>query len=437
MLRLLLALALIGSAPAATPASPGPVISAAAAQRTFARAHTLCTADAGRLWGVSLCVPMMLVDPQTRRTALNAAVPGATADGAIFRLTLPAGTPIANAPVEYGGVHWAQILWPLSGSSDMQAVTLMHESFHVVQPKLGFTGFAGTGSISGDPFLDTQPGRVWFRGELHALRAALQSTGSARRGALHDALAMRLYRDSLSAATAEQERQLDVMEGLAESTGIDAGLPLARRIPYALTDITFVESQPSYARAFPYATGPAYSELLDAASPNWRRTVTRKSDIARMAMRAYGLNVSAPSAAQAKAIIARYGGAAIRSQEGARATRKTALQAKYTRELIDGPTLSLPMKGFNISFNPRDIEAFGSHGSVYHTLTVKAPWGGITVSGGDAMIDADFHTLTVTAPANASGSSITGQGWKLDLKPGYAVVPDPDKAGSYTVLAHR
>lgn len=401
------------------------MIPMAAAAAVFARAEALCTADHGRLWGVSLCVPMMFAEPNSLQAVANRHLPGATRDGSLFRFALPAGTQIANAPFTYAGTYWAQIQWPMYGDADTQAVTLMHESFHIVQPELGFRGNADTGSISGDAFLDTQSGRIWLRGELHALRAALQNAGEQRTQALRDALAMRLYRHTLSATTGGREQRLDVLEGLAEGTGIDAGLPPGRRIPYALRDIALVESQPSFARAFPYATGPCYTELLDAVRTGWRRRVTPSTDIALTAMRDYGLNVATPNAAQAQATIVRYGGKAIEAQEAARASRKAALDATYLRELVEGPTLSLPLERFHIRFNPRDIETLDRYGTVYHTVSVTAPWGAIDVAGGDALVTTDFKTLRVVAPAMHAGSVIAGKGWTLRLASGYSIVAGP------------
>lgn len=413
-----------------TPAIPQPQ-----AVRVFAEAHTLCGADAGKLWGVSLCVPLMLVDPATHQAVTDVAAQGATRDGGIFRLTLPPAAPISDTPTQYGGRDFAEVIWPPYGSADMQAVTLMHESFHVVQPRLGFKGYPGTSGINAVAALDTQPGRVWLRGELHALRVALQVHGPGRTNALRDALALRLYRHALLRDTAEPEREQDIIEGLAESTGIDAGLPPNRRVAYAIYDVGFVEAQPSYARSFPYATGPAYSELLDAARPAWRRSMTSASDLAQTAMAAYELQVAAPSATEARAIIDGYGGAAIESEEAARAVRKAALTKQYTHDLVEGGTLTLPMTGMHITFNPRDIETFDPYGSVYHTLTVTAPWGRMTVTGGDAMITKDFRFLTVAAPRQITGITLRGKGWQLDLSSGYGVAPDSHKRGSYVVQA--
>jgi hypothetical protein len=418
------------------------VIPQAGAAQIFARAEALCRADAGALWGVSLCVPMMVADPNTREAIANRAAPGSTAAGKLFRFTLSPTTPISTAPAQFGGRLWAQIMWPLNTSyipgvdpGDTRSVVLMHESFHVVQPRVGFTGYAGTGSISGVAYLDARAGRTWLRGELHALRAALYASGAQRRRALHDALALRFYRHTLFAGAAEQEREQDIMEGLAEGTGIDAGLPPNRRIPFAVADAAFVEAQPSFARAFAYATGPAYTELLDAARARWRRAVTPSSDLAQMTMHAYDLEVATPSASHAEAIIRHYGGTKIESEEAARTARTIERAKKYRGELIAGSTIELPMTKFSIKFNPRDIETLEPYGSVYHTLTITAIWGAIAVAGGDALISKDFRTLRLAAAADVKGKRVRGAGWTLDLAPGYTLVPDLEKKHSFTVAA--
>ena len=420
-------------------AASAPSIPVVAAAAVFARAHALCAADGGRLWGVSLCGPLMLADPRTGAAITNTSVPGARRVGAYYLLTLARNEPIANAPFEYEGVRFAQVTWPPVQSAAHEAVNLMHESFHRIQPQLGFVvrGAANADSmISGDPALDTEAGRIWLRGEIHALRAALTSSGAKRTRALADALSMRAYRHAMVPATVAPEHELDIMEGLAESTGIDVGLPPARRIAYTLHDMRFVERARSYARTFFFAIGPAYAELLDAAEPHWRRTVTMKTSIATLAARAYGISVTVPSARLAQHILARYGGAAIEAEEAVRAAHRAARSAALRAELISGRTLRMPLQRFKISFNPSTLTPLGRYGSVYHRVMLSAPWGRITVVHGDALIDAKFTTLTVAAPASVAGRTLQRRGWVLKLAPGATVRPDPAKPGSYVVADH-
>jgi hypothetical protein len=421
--------------PAGTAATPA--ISAAAAGAAFARAHALCSADRGHLWGLSLCGPLMLADPRTRAAVSNVPLPGAERTGTLYRLTLPTDTPISDTPLEYHGVRFAQILWPLAGSADEQAVTLMHESFHRIQPRLGFVIHGARNdamTIAGDPALDTQTGRIWLRGEIHALRVALRSNGAARKRALADALELRDHRHAILPSTVTPEHELDIMEGLAEATGIDVGLPGARRMQYTLHDMDFVESAPSYARSFCYAIGPAYAELLDAVAPNWRRGVTPDASIAVLAARAYGIKVGLPSTSAAQAVLARYDGAAIEREETTREVRRQARDTAYRAELLQGRTLRLPMRQFKITYKPTEVERFGTYGSVYHQVTVSAAWGKIVVAHGNALIDGSFSSLTVGAPSVLAGSTLHGGKWVLTLSPGANLAPDPKKPGSYTVI---
>ena len=192
-----------------------------AAAAAFAEAHSLCTADDGRLWGVSLCGPMMFVDPQTHGAVANGPVAGGVRDGSLYRFTLPADMGTSNTSLQYDGTRWTMIRWPLTADVDARAVLLMHESYHRIQPQVGLVG---SGGLTANGHLDSEQGRVWLRGEMHALVAALNASGSARVSALRDAVVMAAYRHSLFAGSAEQEQQLEINEGLAESTGIDVGL---------------------------------------------------------------------------------------------------------------------------------------------------------------------------------------------------------------------
>jgi len=400
-----------------------------AAAAAFAEAHSLCSADDGRLWGVSLCGPMMFVDPQTHAAVANEPVTGGARDGSLYRFTLPADMGTSNTSLEYGGTRWTMIRWPLTTDPDTRAVLLMHESYHRIQPQVGLVG---SGGLNANGHLDSEQGRVWLRGEMHALAAALNASGSARVSALRDALVMAAYRHSLFAGSAEQEQQLEINEGLAESTGIDAGLSADKRIPYALHDLASLERAPSYVREFPYGIGPAYAELLDAASPDWRKGVTQTTDLGTLAAERYAIAVPVPDAATAGAALARHEGATIQAEEHARGVALAQRDRRYTRELIDGPTLTLPLRHMQITFDPTAVESFAEHGSVYHTLHVGDDWGVLELSSGDALIGPRFDRIVVVAPRSGAGAP-SGPGWTLRLAPGYVVAPDPGKPGSSIV----
>lgn len=411
-----------------------------AASAVFARAHALCSADGGRLWGISLCGPLIFADPRTHAAIANVPVPGATRIRGLYRFTLPAGIGVSDTWLQYRGIRFAEIMWPPMSNPAALAVTLMHESFHRIQPELGFVIKGARDdaiTISGDAALDTETGRIWFRGELHALRAALTSRGPERRRALTDALELRAYRHALLPATIRPEHELDVFEGLAESTGIDVGLPPSRRLAYTLHDIRFVERSSNYARTFCYAIGPAYSELLDSVTPNWRHRITMHTSIAALAARAYGIDVVTPDAAHAHEILARFGGAAIEREEAARAAQEKMRDTEYRAQFLDGPTLRLPLGRFSMDYRPAQVRSWGSMGFVYRKLTVRSLWGRIAISHGRAWINRTYSELTVIAPAITSGRVLHGKGWVLTLSSAAQIVPDRRRPGSYVMTLRK
>jgi len=102
------AASLLVGAPIAARAQSAEPIPIDVAKRYFAEARALCTADGGRLWGVSLCGPIMFVDAASREiVASEADARGVLkAEGGVFAGVLPADQNVANTAVEGSGVRW-------------------------------------------------------------------------------------------------------------------------------------------------------------------------------------------------------------------------------------------------------------------------------------------------------------------------------------------
>src|SRR4051794_23149509 len=151
-------LVLLGAAPAAD-AQVQPRIT----QRWFEEAKKLCERDAGRLWGVSLCGPMVIVDRATGTRATSQPEPQGQP---------PRFQGFADGPVSWGGLRWFS--WPLfflaDKPADVRQRIMLHGLFHRVQAELGFTASNGL-----NDHLDTLEGRVWMQLEWRALRRALES----------------------------------------------------------------------------------------------------------------------------------------------------------------------------------------------------------------------------------------------------------------------
>lgn len=133
-----------------------------------------------------------------------------------------------------------------------------------------------------------------------------------------------------------------------------------------------------------------------------------------------------------------YGGNKILAQEDARAKVTATRNVRFTKTLVDGPTLTLPLGTFSISFDPRQVYSLPHHGSVYQTLTLGDAWGNLNVyDNGMALILSTFSGVTVPLDETPAGSQAIGNDWSLILNKGYSFQPDPHRKGSFIVTRDK
>ena len=150
------------------------------AHQYFQEAQAVCEQEADRLWGVSLCGPMLLVDRKTRTIAANQPdLEGRlTQAGNVYVGRLPQSMNIANTAITWGGVKWTMLEWPLPTDASDRKRLMVHELFHRVQDQIGLRM-----SNPSNAHLDTREGRLWLQLEWRALREALRRRGDRRRAA--------------------------------------------------------------------------------------------------------------------------------------------------------------------------------------------------------------------------------------------------------------
>jgi hypothetical protein len=387
------------------------------AQEFFREAQAVCKRDDGRLWGVSICMPLVIGDARTQTFATSQPPPNAPRPKLIG---------ILNGPIQWGDTAWAALTWETVANEPPQVRSSMflHESFHIVQRQpLGL----GVATNSAE-HLDTEDGRYWLRLEWHALARALRDSGEARTRAIRDAVAFRNARYARFPEKGETERALDINEGLASYTGIVLAAPSrADAIARALDDLTSQERGESYVRTAAYASGPAYGLLLDAASPGWTRTVRSSDNPAWLLIRALGVQPAADVAAAAT----RYGGAELRAAEHQREQQRQARIAELRRRFVDGPVLTMPGggRGFSDSHGAVAIPDVGTiYFGEYH---MTGAWGALDANRG-VLVSSDGQTRRLPAPVR-SDSTISGDGWTLKAAVGW-MVRDGARRGDFELV---
>ncbi|HEV7704653.1 MAG TPA: hypothetical protein VGO46_10190 [Gemmatimonadaceae bacterium] len=403
------------------------------AKHAFAEAHALCAADAGKLWGVSLCGPIMFVDAPTRQIVASDsdARKMLTAKEGAFVGVLPADQNVSNTAVEWSGIRWTQMLWPIMGDERARGTIVMHELFHRIQNQLDLPKVT-----EGDnAHLDELNGRYYLQLEWRALARALEAPGDADRvAAAKDALRFRAERYRLYPNAAVTERALEQNEGLAEYTGVRLGNPTAElQTKMALYDLTAHVHDGTSVRSFAYATGPAYGLLLDRYASGWHAQLKAGDGFDVMLGRALHLRAPVRDSALLSARARSYDGAPLYAAEADRDAKRKEQLAINRKRFIDGPVLTLPFRKMNVQFNPTTLQPLGDAGTVYPTIRIADEWGVIEGKNG-ALMKPDWSALVVPAPAQTAGSSVMGDGWTLTLKPGWKIVPDA-RSGDFTLAA--
>ena len=390
------------------------------AQAYFKEAQALCERDGGRLWGVSICAPMVIADMRTQTFATSQPAP----EGARPRVL-----GLVNAPVQWGGATWSAYMWDdVANRTPRERKELfLHELFHGVQPQLGLGAPARA-----TEHLDAVDGRYWLRLEWRALARALRESGQPRNLAVRDALAFRQARHKLYPASVEDERAQEITEGLAAYTGTVLAAPSAAdAIVGALDLLDGAETaapEASFVRTFSYVSGPAYGLLLDASSPGWTRRVRGTDDLATLLMRALAVQPATDATASAT----RYRGAEIRASEQQREQERQERLGELRRRFVDGPVLLLPGGGSGMS-NSIGAVVLPGIGTVYFgPYRASGDWGTLEAEKG-MLVASDGGSRRVSAPVRRDDVTFTGDGWTFEAAPGW-VVRDGARRGDYEVV---
>jgi hypothetical protein len=406
---------------------PSPAVAQVDQQRAeqyFKEAQTLCERDGGRLWGVSLCGPMVIADAATGTMATSQPAPAGDR---------PRALGVVNAPLQWGGITWSAYNWQMipKDNEGERGRLFMHELFHCIQPGLSLTGALAAAAAPGageNSHLDSLEGRYWMRLEWRALARALGAAGAARTSAISDALAFRAARHQRFPAAAASEHVVDIAEGIATYTQYETGSEGAPdAIRNAVAELAKAEAGASFVRTFAYASGAGYGLLLDALSPGWHRKITAASDFGQLLSAAAAVTV-APDAVVAAA---RYDGAQVRAAEEQRDREQQATIAELRRRYVDGPVLIVPRAGSGHS-NSIGATVIPGAGTVFREMANKGAWGFFEAPGG-ALISADEETIWLPAPVVVDATTLKGDGWTATVGPGWTVQPGP-RPGSFRVV---
>lgn len=403
------------------------------ASKYFAEIKDISNRDAGHLWGIRLYGPMLFVDPDTRFAVANQRDEEGKldAEGDVFTGQVPPALGVANTAISWAGVTWTMVMWPLPQYHRDRVRLMAHECFHRIQTQLEIQPTSDALNSQ----LDTRDGRTWLQLEFRALERALWSGGQERQQAMADALYFRAYRRSLFPGSALRENALEVNEGLAEYTGVKlASQSPAEAMSLAEVTLYLAPQRPTFVRSFAYITGPAYGCLLDESGKPWRPKLKANSDLGQILESTYQITMRPVSQAEAAKRAKGYNGDEIIALESERDAQRQSTLVNAKARFLDGAVLVLPL-GPNVqyTFNPNELMAIDENTTVYPNTQITDDWGVLHVQNGALLVRDKGHLVRAQVPAPADANSLQGDGWKLNLKPGWKLEKG-GRLGDWTVV---
>jgi hypothetical protein len=168
--------------------------------------------------------------------------------------------------------------------------------------------------------------------------------------------------------------------------------------------------------------------LLDASGTPWRQGLTPQSDLGTLLARAGGIEVPPVNQDEAVRRAGAYDGEEIIALETQRDRDRQARLASARQRFISGPVLVLPVGSqFAYGFDPNHVLSVDESSTVYEGGQVTDAWGILRAPDGFLLVRGPTRVIRaqVPAPANAQERPLKGEGWTLELTPGWTLAPGP------------
>ena len=392
------------------------------ATQYFREIKEICDKDDGKLWGQNLYGPLMFVDRSTRTIVSNKPdKEGLLKErGGVYTGVYPKELLINNAPVTFGGTHFAMA--PLPSSEDPYRIRIraIHSLFHMFQEK---EGFASKGFNTSN--MDEREARLWIKLEWKALRKAINSTGEEQLLAIRDALIFRGANRELYHKYATDENRFETYEGLSTFTYT----LLCSKSPAEFKSRLFefldrIYSMQSYTRSYGFIHGALYATLLYDKGFDFTTIKTGDVDLGEKVKDLYGIELPAICRDVAGSLAVNYNIDEINREEEKRLTDIKENIDRQISTFTERPVVFVELESPYFDFEPEDIHSLDTLGTLYHALRVSDNWGKLTVERGGCLVANNYRYLRITARGfKVDKNRITGDGWHLILNDDWELVP--------------
>ncbi|NVO11890.1 MAG: hypothetical protein HXX16_18175 [Bacteroidales bacterium] len=389
-----------------------------------------CNKDKGMLWGVDLYLNQTIFDEETRNVTCN------------FKDTLGILHPFNNLffgylpdtlkPEKLGNAVFIHH-WPITSVNQCQKLGIfIHEAFHHFQDslKLKPEGY-------NNQHMNNMEARVGIRMECLLLAKSLSSDDSAI-SYIKEAAKWRLWRHKLYPDGISEEQKHELHEGLAQYTGNYIACKyynIKIEKPALIDYLSILESDTSmnssFERSFGYVSGQFYAILLDRYQPDWRKRISKDSDLAEVLSNDLGLTIDTCKLDLLNSYKKNSSFLAIYKEEQVRKLRFDNYKQSLLQNFDKNTSLYIERdESCRFQFNPRTMLTFEDGSFYFPYFKATGKWGEIMVSnGGGIFYESNIRVGIAYKNLVVNDAQIVNpQNWTLTLRKGWHILA---KDGSY------
>lgn len=394
------------------------------ATTTFKELKVTLEKDDGSLWNHKLDGPILLINRVTRIIIANENDKQGSfqKNNNLYFGTFPENLNIGNGIQEWNGKLWVAVGLPLSEIREERMRLMIHESFHRIQPEIGFDSL----TEDNNTHLDTKEGRILLKLELEALKKATQSNQPEEH--IKNALLIRIYRHQVFPGSSDSENSLEINEGIAEYTGtILCGMNDSDLLKQYRNRIDQVYAMPTLVRAFPYCTIPVYGYFMEKKNKSWNLKIIKNTNLTTYISNFFNVNNQSINQNEIALIGKSYYIDSIKIFEENRQYKQSIQINEYKKQFYGDSVLSIPLEGVEVTYNMKNFVPLDTSGTVYQNLRITDDWGILEVDSCGVFVSSDWKSVIITYPKIISDSLISGKGWKLKLNDYWRLINEGKK----------
>lgn len=370
------------------------------------------------IWGISLGIPILLLDTQNSIGYSNIPVNARQVlnENKIYLTELDSNLK-TNSPIQtWKDTTWIILHLPFKGNTKEAIAFIAHEAFHLVQESLGISG-----SSRSLPYLSSIEGRYLMHIELEELKQALKSHNfSERKNHVKNALSIRAYKYQLFSKAEKMEKQAELNEGLAEYTGLlYANYSEKELLEHYDSSLHKLEKRNNEV-AYPYLSGSLYALLNDKVSNDWKELVPEKS-LSEISRAVFAID----SLIGIRYIKDPFLNDRLDFTKFETAQKNNKIQDSL-KSYFAKAKLYLDLPNASIVFKSNIVVSVKGLGTVYNNVIIENDWGKLIVEKeGRALISTERNKIILNAESlEIKDNLIKGEKWRLNIQDDWEVLQE-------------